>query len=410
MKRYMIIGSGTAAVGCLEGIRSVDREGTVTMISKEGRMPYYRPLISYYLQGKTDFDQMKYRPDGFYKDNNCDVIFASAESIDSVAKTVRLDNGSLLLYDELCVATGSSPFVPPFTGLDTVNDKCSFMTEADALSLKKAVTEDSDVMIVGAGLIGLKCAEGLCGRAKSITVCDLAPRVLSSILDDSCAQIVQKRLLEHGIGFILGDSVEHFETGTAYMKSGKQLHFDVLVLAVGVRANISLFKEAGSECERGIIVDTSMHTSLDSVYAAGDCAQGYDSSIDDKRIIAILPNAYFQGNCAGINMAGGNMVFDSAFPMNAIGFFGLHALTAGSYEGGMYETYNGDSVKRLFVRDGRLTGFILIGDTIDRAGIYTSLIRDRVLLDEIDFELIKKTPTLAAFTPEYRKKKLGGVV
>lgn len=95
--------------------------------------------------------------------------------------------------------------------------------------------------------------------------------------------------------------------------------------------------------------------------------------------------------------------------MNAIGFFGLHALTAGSYDGELYEEKAEDSIKRLFVKDGYLIGFILIGNT-DKVGIYTSLIRGRTPLDTVDFEMLKKSPSLVPFSAQYRRQKLGGVV
>ncbi len=409
MKQYVIIGGGVAAVGCIEGIRSCDKYGKITLIAGEGRAVYCRPLISYYLQGRTDPEKMKYRPDEFYADNGCEVINASALSIDKSAKTVCLDNGHTQEYDFLCVATGSSPFIPPFAGLDTVCAKFGFMTEDDAFALEKAVTTNSDVLIVGAGLIGLKCAEGLCERVKSVTVCDLAPRVLSSILDDTCASLMQKRLEEHKIRFLLGDSAEKFENNTAVMKSGERVSFDVLVLAVGVRANTSLVRDIGGECERGIKIDMSMKTSLEDIYAAGDCTQGYDASSGEDRVIAILPNAYMQGRCAGINMAGGSEIYDSAIPMNAIGFFGLHALTAGSCSGEMYEERTDTSIRRLFIRDGMLMGFMMLGK-IDGAGIYNAMIRSRTPLDSVNFEILKKGASLAAFSREYRRNKLGGVI
>ena len=200
MKRYVIIGGGVAAVGCIEGIRSLDREGKITVISEEDHPVYSRPLISYLLEGRTDIERMKYRPDGFYKENGCRVFYGRrAVSIDAVSHTVTLDDGTDLPYDKLCVAAGSRPFVPPFDGLDTVKNKFSFMTLDDALALEKAVTNKSRVLIVGAGLIGLKCAEGIRDRAGSITVCDLADRVLSSILDADCAKVVQTHLEQNGI-------------------------------------------------------------------------------------------------------------------------------------------------------------------------------------------------------------------
>ena len=409
MKQYVIIGGGIASVGCIEGIRSVDQDAKIILISGEGRPVYCRPLISYYLQGKTDFERMKYRPDEFYPQNNCEVINGKAVKIDTESRAVLLESGESVPYDALCVATGSSPFVPRFEGLDTVQEKFGFMTEEDALALEKAVTKDSRVLIVGAGLIGLKCAEGLVDRVGSIAVCDLAPRVLSSILDEPCAALMQRKLEEHGITFMLGDSAQRFDGNVAVMNSGKEVPFDVLVLAVGVRPNTSLIADAGGQTDRGIVIDTAMKTSLDDIYAVGDCAQGYDASIGQNRILAILPNAYMQGNCAGVNMAGGDKVFDNAIPMNAIGFFGLHALTAGSYDGDMYEEKTENSVKRLFVKDGFLIGFIMIGNT-DKVGIYTSLIRGKTPLDTVDFEILKKSPSLVPFSAQYRRQKLGGVV
>lgn len=415
MKQYVIIGNGVAAAGCIEGIRSVDTEGKIIVVSEEKHPVYCRPLISYYLEGKTDLVKMNYRSSDYYENMSCEVLYGKkAVSLNKDSKEITLDDGKVIPYDALCVAAGSSPFVPPFAGLDSVKNKFSFMTIDDTLALESAITKDSKVLIVGAGLIGLKCAEGLKDRVAEITVCDLADRVLSSILDNECASMMQKNLEENGISFLLGDSAERFEKNTAFMKSGKAIEFDVLVLAVGVRANTSLVKDAGGNVNRGIIVNEKMETSLPDIYSAGDCTEGMDISLGSNRVLAILPNAYMQGKCAGANMAGGSEVFDNAIPMNSIGFFGLHAMTAGSYftenEGGeMYEEKGDGTLKRLFTRDGLLTGFILIGNT-KRAGIYTSLIREKTPLDSINFDLLKKDTTFAAFSHESRISKFGGAV
>ena len=410
MKRYVIIGNGVAAVGCIEGIRSLDMKGEITVISEEDHPVYSRPLISYLLEGKTDTERMKYRPEGFYEENGCRVLYGRrALSIDNVSHTVELDDGTSLPYDKLCVAAGSRPFVPPFEGLDTVKNKFSFMTLDDALALKKALTSKSRVLIVGAGLIGLKCAEGIRDLVGSITVCDLADRVLSSILDTGCAAVVEKHLEQNGIDFMLGDTVRRFEGNRAFMKNGGTVDFDLLVLAVGVRANSDLVKNAGGEVNRGILVDVGMRTTLDGVYAAGDCAEGYDASLGARRVLAILPGACMQGNTAGINMAGGEKEFGNAISMNSIGFFGLHMMTAGVYDGEMFEDADNGSIRRFFVKDGRLVGFILIGGT-DRAGIYTSLIRDATPLDTVSLDLTKKVASNLIFSQDIRRKKFGGVV
>ena len=415
MTQYVVIGNGVAAVGCIEGIRKEDAAGKIIVISKEPHPVYCRPLISYYLEGKTNLERMAYRDKNFDERMECEVLYGKkAVQIDPSTKQIALNDDTVIPYDKLCIATGSSPFVPPFTGLESVEQKHSFMTIDDMLELEASINENSDVLIVGAGLIGLKCAEGLKDRVSSITICDLADRVLSSILDADCAAIMQKHLEQNGINFMLNDSAISFDKNTAFMKSGKTVRFDVLVLAVGVRANTSLIKGIGGEVNRGILISNKMETSIPDIYAAGDCTEGEDISFHDKRVLAILPNAYMQGNCAGINMAGGSSVFDKGIPMNSIGFFGLHAMTAGSYytaEQGceLYEEKSEGTLKRLFTSGDYLTGFILIGAT-ERAGIYTSLIRERIPLSSIDFEMLKKTATSTAFSVEKRKQFFGGVV
>ena len=410
MKQYVIIGNGVAATGCIEGIRSVDKEGAITVVSEENHEVYCRPLISYYLEKKTDLERMHYRDEAFYERMGCQVLYGKkAVSINKEKKEALLDDGSVLPYTSLCLATGSSPFLPSFEGLDTVPEKYSFLTLDDALALEEAISETSRVLIIGAGLIGLKCAEGICKRAASVTVCDLADRVLSSILDDDAAAIVQRHLEANGLSFLLGDSVARFDKKTAQMNSGAVVDFDVLVLAIGVRANTALAKDAGGEVGRGIRIDSHMRTSLSDIYAAGDCAEGMDISSGETKVLAILPNAVLQGYTAGQNMAGKNETFEKGIPMNSIGFFGLHIMTAGTYEGEIYEERTEDTLKRIYTKDDLLKGFMLIG-LEERAGILTSMIREKTPLSSVNFEIMKKVATTAAFPADIRRKKFGGVV
>lgn len=415
MNRYVIIGNGIAAAGCIEGIRSVDCKTRITVVSKEPYPVYCRPLISYYLEGKTDLERINYRSADFYQNNMCDVLYdESATKLDYARKSVSLSNGSSLSYASLCIATGSYPVLPPIEGLDTVQNSFSFLTLDDTLKLEKAITEHSRALIIGAGLIGLKCAEGLHGRVGKIMVCDLADKVLSSILDEDTAPIVQKHLEANGIEFMMSDSVTRFDGNHAVMKSGKNVDFDILVIAIGVRPNTALVAEAGGKVNRGILVDETMQTSIADVYSAGDCTEGNDISFGGTRVLALLPNAYMQGYTAGVNMAGGSAVFDNAIPMNSIGFFGLHVMTAGSYvsqeDGGVvYQSIHSDLVKKFFVKNNILKGYILIGK-VEGGGIYTSLIRNRTPLTSCNFDLLKEKPTFLAFSAESRRNKFGKVV
>lgn len=406
---FVIIGNSAAAVGAIEGFRSLDSRSSITVIAQEPEFTYSRPLISYWLGGRCTEAGMRYREPDFYTLNAVTPrLGQAAAAIDAHEHVVILEGGERISYDKLLVATGSRPFIPPIAGLELVEKRFTFLSKDDACGLDKALTPQSRVLILGAGLIGLKCAEGIVRRAASVTVVDLAPQILNSILDAEGAGRVQAHLENHGIRFILGDSAASMAPGEACLASGKRVAFDILVVAVGVRPNTALLEAAGAQVNRGAVVDENGATSLTDIYAAGDCAQSHDMLKGESRVLALLPNAYMQGESAGITLAGGHKPFRQAIPMNSIGFFGLHIMTAGDTEGEALDESSSGSYKRLFVRDGRLVGYILIGD-VARAGIYTALIREKTDLSTLNFALIAQRPQLMAFAPQVRQEKLGGV-
>ena len=408
--RYVIIGGSAAAIGCIEGVRSVDKTGEIILITGETEWNYSRPLISYLLEGKTTRDKMWCRPDSFFTRNG-ETVKAGvlATTLDAGDRTVRLSTGERLAYDRLLAATGSRPFVPPILGLETVERTFCFQTLSDASALAEALRPESRVLILGAGLTGVKCAEGIRGLCAQIAIADLAPRVLPAVLDDTAAAMVQARMEEKGVRFYLNDSAAAFRGNTARLQSGTELEFDVLVTAVGVRPNTQLVADAGGAVDRGILVDGRCATTLPDVYAAGDCAQGYDAVSGEKRMLPLWPNAVLQGETAGINMAGGRADYTQGIALNASGVFGLHMVTAGSYEGESFTVQRDGSYKRLVTADGVLKGVIMVGD-VSRAGIYTDLIRKKKPLSEIDFDLIRESPQLMAFSQKDRRVQLGGEV
>lgn len=404
--KYVIVGNSTAGIAAVEGIRSVDKTGEIVIVSDEPFAAYGRPLISYYLLGATDRQRMLSRPADFYEKNGVETMFGvRAEKIDPAAQTLYLQGGKQLSYDKLLVATGSRPFEPPMEGIGSVKKKFNFMTLQDALSLERVLSPRKKVLIIGAGLIGLKCLEGILDRVGSVSVVDMADRILPSILDEAGAAIVRRELEAKGAKFYLSDSVAKFESNTAHLKSGKEVSFDILVVAVGVRPNTELVKDAGGEVARGIVTDENQCTSLKNVYAAGDCAESFDITTGTRRVLALLPNAYKQGYTAGVNMAGGEAAFTDAMPLNAIGFFGSHVLTAGSYEGDGYVQEEGDVYRRFFCKDGVLKGFILV-NAPERAGIYTALIRNRTPLSAVDVQSLEIAPNLSAFPKKAREEML----
>ncbi len=424
---YVIIGNSAAAAGCIEGIRETDKTGSIAVISDEKYHIYSRPLISYKLKGDVTEKQMNYRPADFYKSNGVETMLGKkAVSVDSKSKEVELEGGEKVGYEKLLLATGSKPFVPPMEGLDTVKNRFCFMKMDDVKGIEKAVRKGAKVLIVGAGLIGLKAAEALEHYDCDMTVIDLADRILPSILDKKTSEIMQKHIEAHGVKFMLGTSAKSFDKNKAVLTKGDEISFDILITAVGVRPNTELAESAGAKVERGILTDKKQACKgVKNIWAAGDCTVSEDITTGTAHIIAIMPNAHEQGLVAGRNMAGQRdaapnsvtgkvkgeskclaaqrkCIYDRAFPMNAIGFFGLHIITAGAYTGDCYEESDGENVKQLFSKDNRLNGFILMGDMIARAGIYTALIREQTDLTTVDYRLLCEAPQLAAFAGSKR--------
>lgn len=406
---YVIIGNSAAAIGAVEGIREMDASGKITIISDEKYRTYSRPLISYWLMGRVSDKNIYYREPDFYEKNKVETILGKkAVKIDAAAHKVMLEDGTAVPYDKLLVAAGSKPFVPPMEGMDKVSSCHTFMSYDSVKAIKPELKEGTKVLIIGAGLIGLKAAEAISEYKAQITVVDMADRILPSILDARAGVIMQKHIESRGVRFILGTSVSEFSEHSARLKNGMTVDFDMVIIAVGVRPNTELISDAGGTVDRGIICDLTQKTTLDDIYAAGDCTVSYDASSDTNKILALLPNAYMQGEVAGKNMAGKETYYVNAIPMNAIGFFGLHIITAGSYEGEEYTEESGNTYKKLVFRDGCLKGYILMGD-VKRAGIYTSMIKERIDLSDVDMELLRQKPQMMMFGKERREEKLGGI-
>ncbi len=391
--KVVIIGNSAAAVGCIEGLRKYDSEASITVISDETHHVYSRPLISYYLAGKVVPENMVYRKKDFYGKYGVETIFGKkAVSIDAKKKAVTLDDGQAVPYDKLLVATGSSPFVPPTEGLTGQDNAFTFLKYDDALGIEKLLTKESRVVVVGAGLIGLKAAEGIAPVAGSVHVVEMAPRVLPMILDDAAAAPVQKRIEAQGVTFHLGTVVaqvvgeKHVEK--VILKDGTELPCDILVMGVGVRPNVAEAKAAGVAVNRGILIDEHSRTNVADIWAAGDVTESKDLISGEAKIMALWPNAYIQGRAAGYDMCGKSDDFDGVFPMNAVGFFGLPIITAGLQGGEGTQVLSKDdakkgSMKRFVVKDDKLVGMILVGE-VDRAGIYTYLMSEKIALSSLE--------------------------
>ena len=401
---HIIIGNSAAAIGAIEGIRKVDRESAITLFSNESYHTYSRPLISYFLAGKVNEGNMLYRDLLFYQRNNVEArLGTKIVWIDIDNNEVVLESQERVKFDNLLIATGGKPFIPPMEGMDK-EGIYTFSKLDDAKSIKGVCFPGAKAVIIGAGLIGLKAAEALRKLSVEVAVVELSNRVLSAILDQTAAGIIQEHLESHQIKFILDNSVRslngEWKVSSVTLNDGTTIECDFVIVAIGVIPNTDMLKDTPLHVNRGIVVDKYMRTNIQNVYAAGDVSEGYDLLNEMQRVIPILP--------------GSEIEYEGGFAMNSIGFFDLPMITAGMVnpEGENFEILQQNATenqiyKKVLLKDNKIVGYICI-NKIDRAGILINLIKEKVNIEPFKNELLNDGFGFVDFPKEYRKQKMLG--
>lgn len=387
---YAIIGNSVAAVGAIRGIRTVDATGTITVVSRENHVAYGRPLISYLLGGLISEKGMPYLPQDFYEKNGVNLLLGTeVTGVDAKAKKIALSSGDSLSFDKLLIATGGDPFIPPMEGLNGKDNIFTFTTWDDAAKLKGIADDINHAVVIGGGLIGLKAAEGLHLLGKKVTIIELADRILSAAFDRYAGRMVAKKMKANGIEVITEETVTRIEgdgsriTGVT-LRSGDVIPCDTVIVAIGVRPACSFLKESGIEINRGVVVDGTMQTSAAGIYAAGDVAEAADFFTAQKNPMPIWPDAYIQGDIAGIAMAGGDKNYGGGLAMNSIEFFKVSTISMGitnppADEGFEVLTYSDSEnyrYRKIVLKGTAVVGAVFVGD-VDRAGIFAGLIREK---------------------------------
>jgi NADPH-dependent 2,4-dienoyl-CoA reductase/sulfur reductase-like enzyme len=388
---YVIIGNSVAAVGAIRGIRNIDLEGHITVVSRERHIAYGRPLISYLLGGLVTEKRMSYLPEDFYEKNRVNLLLNSeAVGIETGNKQVRLAGGDSLPFDRLLIATGGDPFVPPIEGLAGKEKIFTFTTWDDAAKLKGIAHDIDRVVVIGGGLIGLKAAEGLHLLGKRITIVELADRILSAAFDRPAGRVVAKKMKANGIDVITEDTVVRIEGDGAEisgvtLKSGDFIPCDTVIVAIGVRPAAGFLRGSKVVVNRGIVVDDRMETKVKGVFAAGDVAEARDFFSGDKNPMPIWPDAYIQGDIAGTVMAGGKKSYSGGLAMNSIEIFKVPTISTGitnpsdsaGYEILTYQDLESYQYRKIVLQGNLLVGAVLVGN-VERAGIFAGLIREKI--------------------------------
>lgn len=414
--KYVIIGNSAAAVSAIEGIREHDKKGMISVISDEGYFNYSRPLISYFLAGKIGPERMSFRPKSFYDDNRVDLILGKkAERIDLKKKEVCLSGLRRLSFDKLLISTGGAPIIPEIKGMGS-SGVFTFTKFEDALGIKKYAHSHrvNSAVILGGGLIGLKAAEALTALKIKVAIVELSDRLLPAAFDKKASCIIEDVLKKADCRVVVNATVEEViskekRVREVLLSNGERLAADLFIIGVGVRPNTELAEQAKIRINKGILVDRHMRTSAAGVYAAGDCVEAEDLLLGIKRPIAIWPSAVRTGRAAGFNMAGEPKIYQGSFAMNSVELCGIAVISAGesNAEPKEYEILEdfdqkNFTYKKLVLKGAVIKGFIFAG-RIERAGIYTGLLREKVDIMPFKEHLLKDDFGLISLPKEYRK-------
>ncbi|MDE4541409.1 NAD(P)/FAD-dependent oxidoreductase [Thermoanaerobacterium sp. R66] len=360
--KFVIIGNGIAALQAAENIRKNNGESKITMISREKYNTYYRVKLSHLLGQQFDLGKLYVKPDQWYEDNNIDVLLKrNVLSVDTDKKIVKLDDGSILTYDVLIVASGSHSFVPPVKG----NDKkgvYAVRSLDDVEKLNEYINGKKRGVVVGGGLLGLEAAWSLRQTGYDMTVIEFFPRLLPKQSDEEGSRIIEKIIENSGINLVLGAEVEEIigdPVDGVMLKNGIKIDADFVIFSAGVRPNLDAIKDSGIKINKGIVVDDFMKTNVDDVYAAGDVAE------HNGKIYGLWTVALAQGRTAGLNAVGIKTVYKEVPPSSTLKVTGVDVFSSGDIfdEAAVsYRYKDGNTYYKLFVKENKLIGAILIGD------------------------------------------------
>jgi NAD(P)H-nitrite reductase large subunit len=322
-------------------------------------------------------------------------------------------------FEKLLLATGGAPIRPAAPGLNA-QGVFTFTTWADQRAVERFIGENNvkAPLVLGGGLIGLKTVEALVERKLPVHLVELADRILAVTFDQDASRLAQKSLSAAGVQIHTGVTLARTVVRGgcvcgAELTDGSSIECDMIILAIGVKPDLTLAAGTNIACDRGILVDDHMATNIAGIYAAGDVAQGLDALSGQRRPIPILPAAARQGRIAGANMAGGDKSYGGGVAMNAVDVVGLPTISVGITVG-----QQGDEVlvrldeeanvyRKLVIRNNRLIGAIFIGN-IERAGVFTGLIRTRLDVGAFKALLLSDEFGLLSLPADYRAHMVSG--
>ena len=388
--KLVVVGNGMAGMRTVEELLKLAPDlYEITVFGAEPHPNYNRILLSPVLAGEQTLSEIVLNPRQWYIENDIELRTGTKVTrIDRARRVVEADDGTVAPYDRLLLATGSNPFILPITGTD-LPGVITYRDIADTEAMIDAASHFSRAVVIGGGLLGLEAANGLRRRGMDVTVVHLMPWLMERQLDRMAAELLQRSLEAKGLAFRLEAKTEALIAGEdgrvcgVRLASGEMLAADLVVMAVGIRPNVDLAKSAGLHCDRGVVVNDTLQTFDPRIYAIGECVA------HRGQVYGLVAPLFEMAKVCANHLAGyGIGQYAGSQLSTKLKVTGIDLFSAGNFTGGadteeivLSDPCNG-VYKKLVLKDDKLIGGVLYGDTVDGAW-YFKLMRDRQSVAEI---------------------------
>ena len=391
--RLVVIGNGMAGMRAIEELLKMSAdEFDITVIGAEPQPNYNRILLSPVLSGEMSFQDTILNDWSWYEQNQITLHAGkTVTKIDRKRCVVETDDGIIVPYDRLLIATGSNPIMLPIPGID-LPGVLSYRSIVDVESMLSKATAGSRAVVIGGGLLGLEAANGLSLRGMDVSVVHLCDWPMERQLDKVGGGLLKDALEKRGLKFYLSRQTEAILGETAVtglrFKDGEEIPADLIVMSAGIRPNIALAKSAGIHCERGIVVSDTMQTYDPKIYSVGECVQHRGQTY------GLVAPLFEQAKVAANHLARyGGMRYEGSSVSTKLKVTGIDLFSAGDFNSGALdeELLLQDSArgvyKKLVLRDNKLRGAVMYGDTVDGPW-YFQMMRDGTDVSELREHLL----------------------
>ena len=383
--RYVVIGASAAGISGAKTLRELDKEAEIILVSKDENV-YSRCILHHYISNHRDVDALNFTSKDFFEENNITWMKGlEVKALNDAEQTLELSNGESLRYDKLLVCSGASAFVPPVPGLREGKNVVGLRNLEDAVLIKEQAKKVKNVVVLGAGLVGIDAVSGLLGQGLNISLVEMSNKILPLQLDKHASDVYEKEFNKQGVSLKLDVKAEKLlldeenNPKALVLNTGEEIPCELIIVATGVRSNVAFLKDSSIETDRfGLIINEKGETNARDVYGAGD--------ITGRN--PIWPTAVKEGIIAANNMVGNEIFMEDFFgSKNTMNFLGLTTMSLGivnvpddSYTEEI--DISGENYKKIIHKDGKIYGAIIQGD-LSYAGVLTQLVKRKIDISKI---------------------------